>query len=49
MDVESQQIKGVRLTSNSVDDSTGATPLIESIKYKVGSLRGMINMSFESC
>lgn len=40
MDVESQQIKGVRLTSNSVDDSKGATPLIESIKYKVGSLRG---------
>jgi hypothetical protein len=40
MDVQSQQIKGVRLTSNSVDDSTGAIPLIESIKYKVGSLRG---------
>ena len=40
MDVQSQQIKGVRLTSNSVDDSTAATPLIESIKYKVGSLRG---------
>ena len=40
MDVQSQQIKGVRLTSNSVDDSKGVTPLIESIKYKVGSLRG---------
>ena len=40
MDVQSQQIQAVRLTTNSVDDSTGATPLIESIKYKIGSLRG---------
>jgi hypothetical protein len=40
MDVKNQQIKAVRLTSNSVDDSKGIAPLIESVKYKVGSLRG---------
>ena len=39
MDAKSQQIKGVRLTPNSEDDSTGATPLIASNKYKVGSPR----------
>lgn len=40
MDAQSQQIKAVRLTTNSVDDSAGAIPMVESIKYKVGSLRG---------
>jgi IS5 family transposase len=40
IDAESQQIKGVKLTSNSIDDSTAAIPMIESIKYRIGSLRG---------
>lgn len=40
IDAESQQVQGVRLTSNSIDDSTAAIPLIESIRYKIGSLKG---------
>ena len=40
IDAQSQQIKGVRLTSNSIDDSTAAISLIEPIKYRIGNLKG---------
>lgn len=40
MDAESQQVKGVSLTSNSVEDSSAGISLIKSMKFKIGSLRG---------
>jgi len=40
IDAVSQQIKGVRLTSNSVEDSSEGISLIKSLKFRIGSLRG---------
>lgn len=40
MDAGSQQIKGVSLTSNSVEDSSAGISLIKSMKFRIGSLRG---------
>ncbi len=40
IDAESQQILGVNLTSNSVEDSSAGIPLIRSMKFRIGSLKG---------
>lgn len=40
IDAVSQQIKGVRLTSNNVEDSSEGISLIKSLKFRIGSLRG---------
>lgn len=40
IDAGSQQIKGVSLTSNSVEDSSAGISLIKSMKFRIGSLRG---------
>jgi hypothetical protein len=40
MDAGSQQIKGVSLTSNSVEDSSAGISLIKSMKFRIDSLRG---------
>ncbi len=40
IDAESQQIKGVKLTSNSVEDSSAGISLIKSMKFRIGSLKG---------
>jgi len=40
IDAGSQQIKGVSLTSNSVEDSSAGISLIKSMKFQINSLRG---------
>jgi hypothetical protein len=40
IDAESQQIIGVSLTSNGVEDSSAGISLIKSMKFRIGSLKG---------